>query len=380
MLKRIVNAPLGQRAVAWGRGGRLPEWAVATCLFVIAAACSTSALAQGVAGGGDDQTDCFVTYQTMPAPNLPASKPKHLKCADQDIVCGDMSPVLGSCAFQMQVTFNSTAFPPCAPTDLPADGFLIPYSGNANDDHPKNVADFEIFQNFAETFLPLTAMDTDVTSGFSNVTVPMQIRFTSKGPVYKTSTVTMHPTMCTTPLVNGKCTSGLKDADKFKLICTPAKDGNGDPISPCTGVTSTFQQIQEHIFDRKCSTQASCHGSTTSLHDLCLKPNCDANTRHAISDLVGVTPHNFAAATDGLLRVDPMNPGNSYIMKKILGELDSPSGGPDAYQHRMPYNDPSHDRARKKLGSAEVQLISDWIMAGAPAMGFVATTAKGACQ
>jgi hypothetical protein len=154
----------------------------------------------------------------------------------------------------------------------------------------------------------------------------------------------------------------------------------GQKISPCTGIAGTFQQMQEHIFDRKCSSQATCHGSPTSLHDLCLAPSCSAGTRSAYTDLVGVAPHNFEASADGLLRVQAGNPDNSLLMRKILGDLDSATFGPDAYGKRMPFHDPANDRARKKLGSAEVQLISDWILSGAPASGFVTTTAKGACQ
>jgi len=281
------------------------------------------------------------------------------------------------------VSFNSTGFAPCAPTDLPVGGFLVPYStalGADFDNHPKHNQDFEAFQMFADDNLPFSAAMTDQASGFSDVTVPMKIAFTSKGPKFKTSKITMAPIMCTTALDVDKCEAGLKDKDKFNLVCTPAVDMAGDAISACTGITGTFQQIQEHIFDRKCSNQPTCHGSVTSEHDLCLFPSCNAGTRSAHTDLVGVIPHNFAANDDGLLRVQAGNPGNSFIMRKILGQLDSPVSGDDAYGKRMPFHDPSDDRSRKKLGSAEVQLISDWILAGAPATGFVATTAKGACQ
>jgi hypothetical protein len=349
-------------------------------LLLILEVGSGSGRAQVVPGGGSDDTDCFVTYDSIPSPNLPKSKPKHLRCADQDVACGDADPRLGYCEFQLQVEFNSTGFAPCTPIDMPAGSFLIPYSGATNDDHPKHIADFEFFQQFAEDNLPLTSAMTDVASGFRTVTVPMTIAFTSRGPKFKTSKVAMRPTACSLPLVNGRC-NALKDKDTFKIMCTPAVDAmTGERISPCTGVTGTFQQIQEHIFDRKCSNQATCHGSVTSEHDLCLAPSCSAGTRSAYTDLVGVMPHNFAAASDGLLRVQAGNPQNSLIVRKILGQLDSPNFGDAAYGRRMPFHNPANDRKRKKLSKPEVQLISDWILQGAPAAGFVATTAKGACQ
>jgi len=334
-----------------------------------------------VGGGGADETDCFAAFQSIPAPNAPVGRPSGVACADQDGTCGDANPSLGYCGFSVGVIFNSTSFASCTPTDLPADGFLIPYSGAANDDHPKHVAGFEPLQIFAENNLPLTPVDTNVASGMSSVTVPLDIRFTSKGPKFRKTTITLQPTTCTTPLQNGKCSSGERDGDKFKLVCSPAIDPmTGDPISPCTGISSTFQQIQEHIFDRKCATPA-CHGSTQSFHDLCLVDSCDAGTRSAHTDLVGVVPHNFAASADGLLRVAAGSPAQSFLLKKVRGELDSPDPmfGKDAYGKRMPYHNPANDRPRKKLGKAEVQLITDWIAAGAPATGFVATTAAGAC-
>ena len=374
------------RSVSWRSGGpprepTMPKSALlGLAVFGLVIGQVAAAAGQVAPGGGSADTDCLVTYDSIPAP-VPASKPTHVQCADQDASCDGDPNRLGYCRFQLQVSFNSTGFAGCSPANLPAGGFLIPFSGAANDDHPKHIADFEVFQQFAQDSLPLTAVKTNVMSGFSDVTIPLTITFASSGPKFKKTTVTMQPTMCTNALILGKCESGLKDKDKFKLNCTPAIDGmTGKPVSPCTGISGTFQQMQEHIFDRKCSAQASCHGSPTSFHDLCLAPSCSAGTRSAYTDLVGITPHNSAALMDGLKRVDPGIPANSLLIHKILGELDSPNFGPDQYGKRMPYNDPAHDRARKKLSSGEVQLISDWITAGAPATGFVSTSAKGACH
>lgn len=338
--------------------------------------------AQLVGGGGSPATDCWVTYDSHPAANKPASRPNRVECADQDSTCGDADAALGYCSFDVQVAFNSTTgFGSCAPTAAPAGSFAIPYSGPTNDDHPKHNADFEPFVQFAEDHLPLTTGDTDVVSGFKPVSVPLSIRFGASGPRFRNTTVMLKPTQCAAALLsNGKCPSGIpNDKDTFKLTCTvPVDSMTGAKISPCTGILSTFQQIQEHIFDRKCSTMATCHGSADSMHDLCLKPACGA--RSAYTDLVGVTPHNFAAATDGLKRVEPGNPQNSLLFHKISGGalLNSTTFGPGTYGARMPYHSPATDRARPKLSSGEIRLINDWILAGAPQTGFV--TSLGACQ
>jgi len=333
---------------------------------------------QVVGGGGAPSTDCLVTYDSVPAPNYPPAKPRHVRCADQDATCGDTDARLGYCQFQLQLAFKSSTLPGCTPGDV--NGFLIPYSGATNDDHPKHIADFEPFQTFFDDNGPITTLDQ--TTGFHNVTVPMTIGFTAKGPVFKPTTVAMHPTACATALSNGRCPMGVaKDVDTLNLTCTPALDAMGQTISPCTGITGTFQQIQEHIFDRKCSTMATCHGSAGEVHHLCLKADCDAGTHHAYSDLVGITPNNALAANDGLKRVDPSTPTNSLLVHKINGgaQLNNTTVGAGAYGARMPYNNPSAGRARPKLSHAEIQLITDWIAAGAPPSGFVTTTARGAC-
>lgn len=355
------------------------------CLIVTAASLQPHAVSGEVGGGGSASTDCFVTYDSPAA--TPVLKPKRIKCADQDATCGDTDTRLGYCTYPVQIILNSTNFPPCAPADLPIGGFFIPYSGNMNDDHPKHIPDFEPFQNFVVSKLELTPADTNITSPPQDVKIPMRIGFTSKGPVFKTTALKLHPTMCTAPLgANHKCSSGAsKDVDTFKLTCLPALDTNGDKISACTGITNTFQQIQEHIFDRKCSTLAGCHGSAQAPHDLCLKSSCNDGADDPYTALVSHIPNNFPANSDGLLRVDPASPANSLLVHKINGGAQLNSANPvfapgiGVYGLRMPYNNPAIDRARPKLSAAEIQLITDWIQNGALQTGFQ-STAKGACQ
>jgi len=337
---------------------------------------------QIVGGGGPAATDCWVAFQSTPAPNTPASRPKYLRCRDQDSVCGDADPTLGQCQFQVQIGLNATGFPNCTPSNFPSNSFAIPYTGPSFDDHPKHVPDFEPLQLFADGQLPITSGDTDLWSGPTAVSVVLPVAQTSNGPRFRTATLKLQTTLCSVPLLSGgKCPTGLpQDKDKFKLVCTPPLDPmTNQPVSACTGITSTFEQIQKHIFDRKCSNLATCHGSVEPTHDLCLKPSCGGG-RSAYTDLVNAAPHNFAAASDGLLRVKPGDPDQSLLYLKVLGgtRLSSPMFGANAYGFRMPYHNPSADRARPKLTAGEIKLLREWILSGAPATGFIASSIS--CQ
>ncbi len=331
-----------------------------------------------VGGGGPTATDCWVAFQSNPAPNTPASSPKFVRCRDQDATCGDADNTLGQCGFQVQIGLNSTTFPGCSPSNFPAGSFAIPYTGPSFDDHPKHVPDFEPLQLFADGELPLTSADVDRWSGWQTVRVVLPVTQTGAGPKFRPFTLRLQTTICTVPLLSGgRCPVGVShDTDAFRLVCLPPIDPmTNQAISPCSNVASTFEQIQQHIFDRKCSNLAGCHGSIEPSHDLCLKPSC-GGSRSAHSDLVNVTPHNFAAATDGLLRVKPGDPDGSLLYLKVLGgsRLNSPMFGPGAYGLRMPFHNPSADRARPRLTGGEIRLLKDWILAGAPATGFIASS------
>jgi hypothetical protein len=99
------------------------------------------------------------------------------------------------------------------------------------------------------------------------------------------------------------------------------------------------------IFDNTC-TSAFCHDSQGMSGGLVL----EAGQSHA--NLVGVEPTNPAAFEAGLLRVDPDDPDNSFLLIKLEGP--SPEEG-----SQMPLGLPP-------LSASEIQLIRDWIAAGAP--------------
>src|SRR5262249_16937585 len=153
--------------------------------------------------------------------------------------------------------------PGCTPAALAGHDLLIPYMEPENDDHPKHQDDLQVFQNFIDAQLPTITSGSrhDVASGFHNVTVPLSIGFTRSGPVFRTTTGIVQTTACPVR-IHGEtfCPTTPKDVDKFKLTCKPPLDPMTErPVSACTGadgnpISGTFQQIQEHIFDRKCSS------------------------------------------------------------------------------------------------------------------------------
>ena len=140
-------------------------------------------------------------------------------------------------------------------------------------------------------------------------------------------------------------TASVRDEDRLKMTCVPAAN-----TTPCDGVTATFQQIQRQIFTPTCSIP-TCHNVAQGEHQLSLTEG------EAYASLVGIAPANFTANAAGLLRVDASNPGNSFILKKLRGELIDGEGV------QMP-------RDLKRLHHLHIDLIEEWITAGAPETGF----------
>lgn len=84
-----------------------------------------------------------------------------------------------------------------------------------------------------------------------------------------------------------------------------------------------------------------------------------ARARRGVLVPLGVPPTNLAAQTAGKLRVDPGNPANSFILDKLNGTLLPGEGD------RMPLQ-------LKRLPDNAIQLVEEWVAAGAPETGFVA--------
>ncbi|MEO8605964.1 MAG: DUF1592 domain-containing protein [bacterium] len=129
----------------------------------------------------------------------------------------------------------------------------------------------------------------------------------------------------------------------------------GDPLATPTAVQTvnatatpagvTFQQLQDDIFTPRCATQY-CHSQQTRSGGMVLEGAA------AFDALVGAEPTITAARTAGMLRVDPYAPENSFLLLK----LTQPSSA--TYGSRMPL-------IGTLLNAAEIDLIRDWILAGA---------------
>lgn len=115
-------------------------------------------------------------------------------------------------------------------------------------------------------------------------------------------------------------------------------DQNGQPIPIVPPVQSDFQEIQDTVFTPICT---QCHIGATAPQGLRL----DAANSYAL--LVNVASNEVPA----LLRVNPGNPDQSYIVQKIQG--NAAVGG------RMPLG-------QAALPQDRIDLIRGWIAAGAP--------------
>lgn len=115
-------------------------------------------------------------------------------------------------------------------------------------------------------------------------------------------------------------------------------------LEGCGGGEATFEDVQA-IFDEKCAT-VGCHSGAFPANDMSLVAG------EAFDEIVGVEPFNIAAAEMNLLRVDPGNANNSFLLLKVAGPLPAELGV-QMPQFQLP------------LSEDEVRTIRDWIDAGA---------------
>ena len=115
-------------------------------------------------------------------------------------------------------------------------------------------------------------------------------------------------------------------------------DENGQPIPIVPPAASDFQEIQDTVFTPICT---QCHIGASAPQGLRL----DAANSYAM--LVNVS----SSEVPNLLRVNPGNPDQSYLVQKVQG--NAAVGG------RMPLN-------QAALPQDRIDLIRQWISAGAP--------------
>ena len=105
--------------------------------------------------------------------------------------------------------------------------------------------------------------------------------------------------------------------------------------------TVTLEQLQAQIFTPSCATQF-CHSGAFPAGGLSLEDG------DSFDQLVAVAPANFAASQAGLLRVDPGDAENSFLLTKVVG--------PDSIElgSRMPFGE-------DPLPEEQIDMIRRWI-------------------
>jgi hypothetical protein len=127
---------------------------------------------------------------------------------------------------------------------------------------------------------------------------------------------------------------------------TPTPTASAVP-TPTFSIDSTLPLIQTTIFDTTC-LDIGCHNATSLAGGQSLAPG------ESYAQLVGVTPQNVAAVQDGLLRVTPGNPDESFLVTKItLPVVFDPR-----YGSRMPSGKPA-------LSADQIEQVRAWILRGA---------------
>jgi len=157
-------------------------------------------------------------------------------------------------------------------------------------------------------------------------TLPATPTVTATHPPASTPTTTPTPSMTATP----------------SLTATPTV-----MATPTFSTLSTLPQIQANIFDATC-LGSGCHNATDRSGGQVLEAG------RSYAQLVGVAPQNPAAAAAGMLRVDPGNPDNSFLLTKLtMASVFDPQ-----FFSRMPL-------AQAQLPAAQIEQIRAWILRGA---------------
>ncbi len=145
-------------------------------------------------------------------------------------------------------------------------------------------------------------------------------------------------------------TATATPSETAQVSPTATATPTGTPASvatPTFSLASTFPQIQATIFTTTCA-EAGCHNAAERAGGQSLAPG------QAYAELVGVTPLNEAAAEDGFLRVEPGNPGKSFLITKLTMAVQF---DPRSFS-RMPLGKPP-------LDAAQIERIRAWILRGA---------------
>jgi hypothetical protein len=153
---------------------------------------------------------------------------------------------------------------------------------------------------------------------------------------------TLTPTPTSPPTPTPTLTPTPSATATASLTATPS------PVpTPTFSLDSTFPQIQATIFTPTCLS-LGCHNARDAAGGQVLEAG------RSYADLVGVVPQNPAAAVDGMLRVDPGKPDNSFLLTK----LTLPTAFDLQFGSRMPL-------APTPLPAQQIEQIRAWILRGA---------------
>lgn len=294
----------------------------------------TQARADTVAGGGLRQSDCLSVFQTLPGARL---RGRRLICTDGDPSCDEDGEVDGICSIALGVCLNASGLGRCS---SPGVAWLT-VEHAADDGDSLFDPDFQALQARIDAKADFPEHAEDVCTALSLFRVPVD------GPRRAGSCRAGRKTIrldARSVFTQGR---QLRDRDRLHLVCRPAAQGCDAELF----FAGTFDRIQQQIFDQRCATGA-CHDSESMAGGLLLERGA------AYSSLVGGLPSNGSAAAAGLLYVTPSDPGASFLWRKLAGGLAPGFGA------RMPSGEsrlPAHLR----------KLVEAWILAGAPAAGWV---------
>ena len=141
-------------------------------------------------------------------------------------------------------------------------------------------------------------------------------------------------------LLGGITACGAGSGENLNEQGLPITDG-GNGNEPGDGVT--LAQLQENIFGAICS---ACHTGVNAPRGLRLD-SLDNSYAYLVNQAADEVPE--------LMRVNPGNPEQSYIIKKLEGAEDIIGG-------RMPLGGPY-------LSEAQINQVRIWIINGAPHTG-----------
>lgn len=184
------------------------------------------------------------------------------------------------------------------------------------------------------------------------------------GPVGPTSTPTHTPEPTTTATITPTPEPTATPEDTPTPSATPT--GTVPPTATPTATASPtptvardwFEEISATIFAPSCAN-AICHSGAAAA----LSGNLDLSAARAYEQIVAVAPANAAAAAAGLVRIAPDEPERSLLLIKVCRSQHGAELCPVSL-------DPTWGSAMPSVGpaltAAQIELLRDWILAGAP--------------